>query len=119
MRAVRLSIAGEQNRSAVLGRSLPDLERDLTEKLIEFSDLETARPSMKSVLERVDAGNRIERLLEEIGSIEQRIATAKAANLSDAAVQLRRLLPLINDRHGQALLRSALIVVENAADRQF
>ena len=112
---MRLSIAEEPSGSAGMDRSLADLERDLTERLVEFSDLETDRPSMKSVLERVDAGNRIEKLLEEIGSIEQRIATAKAANLSDAAVQLRRLLPLVDDRHGQALLRSALGAVEKAA----
>ena len=74
---------------------------------------------MPGALDRARMGDRIEQIFERIADIQQIIATTPASTLDDAAVQLRRLSAWLEDgqnKKARVMLRSALAVVEGAAD---
>ncbi len=71
--------------------TLVSLERRLTERLLAFERLDTAWPRGRTMIERADTGRQREDALSGIVALRDRIVTARAETLVDAAVQLRRL----------------------------
>ncbi len=68
--------------------TLPALDWRLAERL------DAAWPRGRIAIERAEIGRHREDALSGIVALRQRIATARAAALADAAVHLRRLAPL-------------------------
>ena len=71
--------------------TLPVLEQRLTERLLDFDRLDEAWPRGRTAIERAKIGRQRDDALSEIVTLRQRIVTARAETLADAAVQLRRL----------------------------
>ena len=71
--------------------NLPDLERRLEARLIELEKLHRARPNLYTAMARAEAGQKIDRLLDEIAELQRLIDASPAETLQDAAVKLRRL----------------------------
>jgi len=71
--------------------SLTSLEQHLIARLLELDQLHQTRPSLPTAMARAEAGERIDRLLDEIAEIQRMIDTRPATTLLDAAVKLRRL----------------------------
>ena len=64
---------------------------------------------------RAEAGEQIDRLLDEIAELQRLIDTSPAETLEDAAVKLRRLSAYVEDARPMNLLAGALEAVERAA----
>ena len=85
-----------------------------------------AWPHAPHVLDRAKIGRRREEALSGIVALRGRIVTAHAETLADAAVQLRRLVVMVEEEHRahallaspdvHRLLASVLAVVEREAD---
>ncbi len=74
--------------------SLVDLEHQLAAALINFETLDTAWPRGRTAIERAEIGRQREDVRSGAVALRDRIVTARAETLADAAVQLRRLAPL-------------------------
>ncbi len=74
--------------------NLPALEQRLAERLLAFDRLDEAWPRGRTAIERADIGRQREDALSEIVTLRDRIVTARAETMADAAVHLRRLAPL-------------------------
>ncbi len=110
--------------------SLVDLERELEGLLVEYESLSRVWPKEPDVLTRAKIGRRVEDALGQILRLQHAIGTAQAKSIPDAAVHLRRLTALLenrnrllmrfeapteeDDRTMRHLLESALAVVESA-----
>ncbi len=94
--------------------SLPDLERRLEACLIELEKTHRARPGLPTALARAEAGERIDRLLNDIAELQRLIDTTPAETLQDAAVKLRRLSAYVEESRPLRLLSGALEAVERA-----
>jgi hypothetical protein len=95
--------------------SLPILEQRLEACLIELEKTHRARPSLPTALARAEAGQKIDRLYEEIAELQQQIDAGPAETLQDAAVKLRRLSAYVEEARPMRLLSGALEAVERAA----
>ncbi len=95
--------------------SLPTLEQHLEARLLELEKLHRARPNLYTAMGRAEAGERIDRLLDEIAEIQRMIDTTPAETLEDAAVKLRRLGAYVERGQPARLLAGALSAVERAA----
>ncbi len=93
---------------------LASLEQDLEVCLLELDDLQRKRPHLPDALARADAGQQIDKLLEEIAELQQSIENSPAETLQDAAVKLRRLSAYVDRGRQAKLLGSALAAVESA-----
>ncbi len=71
--------------------TLPALEQRLAERLLYFERLDEAWPKGRTAIERAEIGRHREDALSGIVALRDRIVTARAETLADAAVQLRRL----------------------------
>ena len=96
--------------------SLPALEHHLEARLLELEKLHRTRPGLPTALERANAGQRIDDLLEEIAELQQQIDTSPAETLEDAAVKLRRLGAYVEEGQPARLLAGALGAVERATN---
>ena len=112
------------------GISLVELERQLEAVLVAHEVLRRAWPKEPNILTRARIGRRVEDALAETQRLQDAITKADAKSLSDAAVHLRRLAVLLEnrnkllmrfeapteeeDRTMRHLLESALAVVEAA-----
>ncbi len=79
--------------------TLPVLESRLTERLLTFERLDAACPRGRTAIERADTGRQSEASLSGIVALRDRIVTARAETLADAAVQLRRLVVMAQEEH--------------------
>ena len=105
--------------------SLPALEQYLTERLLAFELLDAAWPKGRTAVERAEIGRQREDALSEIVALRNRIVTARAETLADAAVQLRRLEVMADEDpqphvllavpDARRLVASVLAVVEREA----
>ena len=95
--------------------SLSALEQRLEACLIELEKTHRARPSLPTALARAEAGERIDRLLNNIAELQRLIDASPAETLADAAVKLRRLGAYIEQGQPARLLAGALGAVERAA----
>ena len=77
--------------------TLVALEQRLAERLLDFNRLDTAWPCGRTAIERAEIGRRREDTLSEIDALQDRIVTARAETLADAAVQLRRLVVMADE----------------------
>ncbi len=59
--------------------SLPALDQHLESHLLELQKLELTRPILPTALARAEAGQRIDKLLEEIVELQQEIDAGPAA----------------------------------------
>ncbi len=64
---------------------------------------------------RAEAGQKIDRLYEEMVELQDRIDASPTQTLQDAAVKLRRLSAYVEDARPMNLLAGALEAVERAA----
>ncbi len=98
--------------------TLPVLESRLAERLLDFELLDEAWPCGRTAIERAEIGRQREEALSGIAVLRDRIVTARAETLVDAAVQLRRLVVMAEEvPWPRALLvTSVLAVVEREAD---
>ena len=71
--------------------TLPALESCLAERLLDFDFLDEVWPRGRTAIERAGIGLQREDALSGIVALRDRIVTARAETLVDAAVQLRRL----------------------------
>ncbi len=71
--------------------TLPALESCLAERLLDFDFLDEVWPRGRTAIERAGIGRQREDALSGIVALRDRIVTARAETLVDAAVQLRRL----------------------------
>ncbi len=110
--------------------SLVDLERELETLLVEYESASRAWPREPDILTRAKIGRRVEDSLRRICELQHAIGTTQAKSIPDAAVQLRRLVvlvdgqddPILRLRAGledqretiRGLLASALAAVETA-----
>ncbi len=99
-------------------QSLVDLEEQLADRLLDFERLDEAWPHVPYVLDRARIGQQRDDTLSEISRLQQRIVTAQAVTIEDAAVQLRRLKVWMGTRDtvSERLLASVLAVVEREAN---
>ncbi len=95
--------------------SLPALEQHLEARLLELERLHQTRPSLPTAMARAEAGQRIDRLLDEIAELQRQIDASPAEKLEDAAVKLRRLEAYVERGQPARLLAGALGAVERAA----
>ncbi len=65
--------------------TLPALEQRLTDRLLTFELLDEAWPKGRIAVERADTGRRSEDALSGIVALGDRIVTARAETLADAA----------------------------------
>jgi len=70
-------------------KPLPALEQRLVDRLLEFERLDEAWPRGRTAIERAEIGRQREDALSGIAALRDRIVTARAETLADAAVQLR------------------------------
>ena len=96
--------------------SLPALEQRLEACLIDLETLHNSRPSLPTALERAKAGQRIDKLYEEMLELQQEIDASPAETLQDACVKLRRLSAYVEEARPMRLLSGALEAVERAAE---
>ncbi len=75
-------------------KTLVGLESRLAAHLLAFERLDAAWPKGRTAIERAEIGREREEALYEIAILRQRIVTARAETMADAAVHLRRLAPL-------------------------
>ncbi len=71
--------------------TLVALEQRLAERLLDFERLYETWPRGRTAIERAEIGRHREDALSGIVALRDRIVTARAETLADAAVQLRRL----------------------------
>ncbi len=95
--------------------ALPTLEQRLEARLLELDKLHQTRPSLPTAMARAEAGQRIDRLLDEIAELQRMIDASPAETLQDAAVKLRRLGAYVERGQPARLLAGALGAVERAA----
>ncbi len=95
--------------------SLPALEHHLEAHLLELDKLHRDRTRLPTALNRAEAGERIDDLLDEIAELQRKIDASPAETLEDAAVKLRRLGAYIEQGQPARLLAGALGAVERAA----
>ncbi len=96
--------------------SLPILEQRLETSLIEMEKLYRARPGLPTALARAEAGQKIDRLYEEVAELQSMIDAGPAETIQDAAVKLRRLSAYVEESRPLRLLAGALEAVERAAE---
>ena len=77
--------------------TLPALGQRLAERLLAFERLDVACPRDRTAIERGEIGRRREEALSGIVALRQRIVTARAETLADAAAQLRRLVVMAEE----------------------
>ncbi len=70
--------------------TLSVLEQRLAGRLLDFERLGEAWPRGRTAIERAEIGRHCEDALSGIVALWNRIVTARAETLADAAVQLRR-----------------------------
>ncbi len=70
--------------------TLPALEQQLAERLLDFETMDAAWPRGRIAIERADTGRQREDALSGIAAIQYCIAHGRAETLADAAVQFRR-----------------------------
>ena len=97
--------------------SLSDLEQRLEACLLDLEKTHRTRPGLSTALARAEAGQKIDRLYEEMVDLQQQIDAGPAETLQDAAVKLRRLSAYVEDARPMRLLAGALEAVERAAVR--
>ena len=68
--------------------SLPALEQHLETRLLDLEKLYHSRPGLPTAMARAEAGERIDRLLNDIAELQRLIDTAPPETLEDAAVKL-------------------------------
>ena len=67
--------------------SLPILEQRLESCLIELEKTHRARPSLPTALARAEAGQRVDKLYEQMVELQQEIDASPTETLQDAAVE--------------------------------
>ncbi len=92
--------------------SLPTLET----RLLDLDKLHRERSHLPTAMARAEAGERIDRLLNDIAELQRLIDSAPAETLEDAAVKLRRLSAYVRQGQPARLLAGALSAVERAAN---
>ncbi len=97
--------------------SLPALEQHLEARPLELDKLHRSRPALPTALDRAEAGERIDELLDAIAELQRMIDTSPAKTLEDAAVKLRRLGANVERGQPARLLAGALQAVERVAAR--
>jgi hypothetical protein len=65
---------------------------------------------------RAEAGQRVDKLYEQMVELQQEIDASPTETLQDAAVKLRRLSAYVEDSRPMRLLSGALEAVEKAAE---
>ncbi len=70
-------------------KTLVALDQRLAERLLDFECLDEAWPRGRTAIERAEIGRQREDAPSGIVALRQRIVTARAETLADAAVQLR------------------------------
>ena len=106
--------------------TLPVLEQRLTERLLAFETMDAAWPKGRTANEHTEIGRQREDALFGIAALRDRIVTARAETLADAAAQLWRLVVMADEEprlHAllappdvRGLVASVLAVVERAAE---
>ena len=94
--------------------NLPALEQRLETCLLELEKTHRTRPGLPTALARAEAGQRIDRLYEEMVGLQSMIDTSPAETLEDAAVKLRRLGAYVERGQPARLLAGALGAVERS-----
>jgi hypothetical protein len=95
--------------------SLPTLEKRLETRLLDLDKLHRERSHLPTAMARAEAGERIDRLLNDIAELQRLIDASPAETLEDAAVKLRRLGAYVEQGQAARLLPGALSAVERAA----
>ncbi len=95
--------------------SLPTLEKRLETRLLDLEKFHRERPQLPTAMARAEAGQWIDRLLNDIAELQRRIDDSPAESLEDAAVRLRRLSAYVEQGQPARLLAGALGAVERAA----
>ena len=102
-----------------------DIENRLQRRLLDFDRLDDEWPKGATALVRAKIGRQHSDALSDIADLEKRIFEARAETLDDAAVQLRRLVAVMDEIDTRRLLSSpgvhrlvtsALGAVERAAE---
>ena len=75
-------------------KDLVEMERELTQLLLEYDVLQTAWPRGGHVLVRAKIGRRVANALARIDDLEHAIATTPARTVAEHAVRRRRLAAL-------------------------
>ncbi len=70
--------------------TLVALEHQLAERLLAFETMDAAWPKGRTAIERAEIGRQREDVRSGAVALRDRIVTARAETLADAAVQLRR-----------------------------
>ena len=96
--------------------SLPAFEHHLEARLFDLDKLHRERSHLPTALARANAGERIDRLLNDIAELQRLIDTAPPETLEDAAVKLRRLGAYVEQGQPARLLAGALGAVERAVE---
>ena len=94
--------------------SLSDLEQRLEACLIELEKTHRARPSLPTALARAEAGQRVDKLYEQMVELQEQIDASPTETLQDAAVKLRRLGAYVERGQPARLLAGVLGAVERA-----
>ncbi len=95
--------------------SLPILEQRLVTCLLELEKTHGARPGLPTAIARAEAGQRVDKLYEQMVKLQEQIDASPTETLQDAAVKLRRLSAYVEDTRPMRLLSDALEAVEKAA----
>ena len=74
------------------------------------------RPDLSIAMARAEAGQRVDKLYEQMVELQQEIDASPTETLQDAAVKLRRLSAYVEDSRPMRLLSGALEAVEKAAE---
>ncbi len=98
--------------------SLVDLERELEGLLVEYESLSQAWPKEPDILTRAKIGRRVENALRRIYELQHAIATTQARDIPDAAVQLRRLVVLLDGQDAPILRLQAGLEGQREAVRR-
>ncbi len=96
--------------------SLPAREHHLETRLLELEKTHLSRPSLPTAPARAEAGQRVDKLYEQMVELQQEIDASPTETLQDAAVKLRRLSAYVEDSRPMRLLSGALEAVEKAAE---
>ncbi len=67
--------------------SLPALEHHLEACLLELEKTHLSRPSLPTALARAEAGQRVDKLYEQMVELQQEIDASPTETLQDAAVE--------------------------------
>ncbi len=96
--------------------SLPALESQPEARLLELNTIHRTRPNLPTAMARAEAGQRVDKLYEQMVELQQEIDASPTETLQDAAVKLRRLSAYVEDSRPMRLLSGALEAVEKAAE---